>query len=109
VAKRLHFVVERDTAQTVLRVDGEINIDSSPDLRDQLLGLVADGCPRLVVDLTGVTYIASSGLATLVEAQQRTRETGTAMVLRGVSPRIRKVFTLARLEKVFTFDGEQTD
>jgi anti-anti-sigma factor len=109
VAKRLHFEVQQGDRETVLLVRGEINIDTSQDLRDQLMGLTANESAGLVVDLSGVTYIASSGLATLVEAQQRAREADMNMVLRGVSPRIRKVFTLARLEKVFTFDGEQKD
>jgi len=109
VAKKLTFEVERNDRETVLHVTGEVNIDTSPDLRDRLIQLGSNHAPRLVVDLSGVTYIASSGLATLVEAVQRARDAEADLILRGVNLQVKQVFTLARLEKVFTFDSDPTD
>ena len=53
-----------------MRLNGRIDVDSSPDLRDCLLAILSEKrLPRAItVDLAGVPYIETSGIATLVEA-----------------------------------------
>jgi anti-sigma B factor antagonist len=67
----------------VLTVKGRVNIDSSPELRDRLLALLQkEFHAALTIDLTGVPYIDSSGLATLVEALKLARAVKTRLRLR---------------------------
>jgi anti-sigma B factor antagonist len=60
---------------------GEIDLHVAPRLSDELEGAIADGAHRLVVDLSGVSFIDSSGIATLVRAAERLRIRGAELVL----------------------------
>jgi anti-sigma B factor antagonist len=91
---------ERD-GLPVLAVEGEVDLSTSPQLRSSILGEVAPGRASLLLDLGGVTYMDSSGLATLVEALQLTRSHGGEIVLFGLTPQVRSIFELAQLHKVF--------
>jgi anti-sigma B factor antagonist len=99
---QLGLNVTHSDSQTVLTVTGDINMTTSPRMRAALIQAASEQPARLVVDLGGVTYIDSSGIATLVEALQRARREGRQLVLRGLRESIRAVFRLARLDEVFT-------
>jgi anti-sigma B factor antagonist len=81
---------------------GEVDLSRSPELRSALLELVKTRPVRLVVDLSGVPYMDSSGVATLVEALQQQRRHQGKMVLCGLQPKVRSIFEIARLDMVFT-------
>jgi len=85
----------------ILALDGEIDLESSPELRTLLAARAEAKEPRLVVDFSEVTYIDSSGLATLVEYVQNALKFGGRFALGGVSERLRTVFDLARLGEIF--------
>jgi anti-sigma B factor antagonist len=94
--------VTRSDSESVLTVTGDINMTTSPRMRAALIQVASQQPKQLVVDLEGVTYIDSSGIATLVEALQRARREGRQLVLRGLREGIKAVFRLARLDEVFT-------
>jgi len=83
-------------------LSGDIDLSRSPVMRHELLQHAERGHPRLVVDLSGVSYMDSSGVATLVEALQAQRKHGGRMVLCGLQDRVRSIFEIARLDMVFT-------
>ena len=86
---------------SIVAVTGEVDLYSSPKMREALLASLSQRQARVVVDLSGVTYMDSSGIATLVEALQAARKGQGRLVLAGLSDRVREVFELARLETVF--------
>lgn len=86
---------------TLIRVLGEVDMSSSPKVREALIGLTKQQIPAIVVDLTGVRYMDSSGIATLVEGLQETMSYGGKFRLAGLTPKVRQVFELARLSDVF--------
>ena len=86
---------------TVVAFEGDIDLQSSPEARNALLAAVSGGNPVLV-DLAGVTYIDSSGVASLVESFQNARKSGRQFDLVAVSDGALRVLKLARLDKVFT-------
>jgi len=86
---------------TVVAFEGDIDLQSSPDARAALLAAVS-AADSILVDLSGVTYIDSSGVASLVESFQNARKTGRQFVLVSVSDGALRVLKLARLDKVFT-------
>jgi anti-sigma B factor antagonist len=88
-----------DTA--IIALKGEIDLESSPVARELLLSNVA-GKKNILVDLSAVSYIDSSGVASLVEALQASRKNGTEFALAAASEAARRVLELARLDKVFT-------
>ena len=81
---------------------GDIDLSRSPQLRQDLIQLINQAPDRLVVDMTAVPYMDSSGVATLVEALQRQRKHKGKMVLCGLQPKVRSIFEIARLDMVFT-------
>jgi anti-sigma B factor antagonist len=91
----------RRVAQTaVVALQGEIDLQNSPALRKELLGWLAER-QDVVVDLSAVDYIDSSGIASLVEAYQTARHQGGHFSLAAVSPAALRVLKLARLDEVF--------
>jgi anti-sigma B factor antagonist len=82
-------------------VRGEIDIATSPELRRQL-EQVADDDEPIVVDVSDMTFIDSSGLGVLVEVLKRRRETGGQPVaLRGMQEPVRRVFEITGLTDLF--------
>lgn len=85
----------------VVSFEGDVDLQSSPEARKVLLAAV-DGSKPVLVDLSRVSYIDSSGVASLVESFQKARKSGLDYTLVAVSDSARRVLELARLDKVFT-------
>ena len=84
---------------------GEIDLETSPQARKILLDTV-DHCEKILIDMASVTYIDSSGIATLVEAFQRAKKNGKHMAFICLSPAVVRVLSLARLDKVFAIHAD---
>jgi len=92
---------EKDGDTQIVVVAGEIDFSCSPDLRVGLMKLLDEPHGKLIVDLGGVPYMDSSGVAVLVEALQRQRSAGHPMVLCGLTTKVRSIFEISRLDAVF--------
>jgi anti-sigma B factor antagonist len=88
-------------APNVLPLEGEIDLHVSPRVAASLRALTEQKPERLVVDLSRVTYIDSSGLAALIEGMQNVEAYGGKFVLAGVQENVRPIFEIARLDQVF--------
>ena len=97
----LTIEVEKSPNGVVIRVDGEVDLYSSPELRKKLLRAVPSSGGDVVVDLSGVSYIDSSGVATLVEGLRSARQHDVGFVLSAPSEAVTQVLELARLDRVF--------
>jgi anti-sigma B factor antagonist len=93
-------IAEGPEGSTVL-LTGEIDLERSPLARKTLLAAIGKG-RTVLVDMAGVSYMDSSGIASLVEAYQKARAAKTEFALIRVGPAVHKVLTLARLDKIFT-------
>jgi anti-sigma B factor antagonist len=89
----------------ILAVNGEVDVYSAPALKDKITDLIDAGKTTLVVDLSGVAFLDSTGLGALVEARAATTEAGGAMPLVCNQERILKLFTITGLDGVFTIRG----
>ena len=90
-----------ESQPNVLPLDGEIDLHVSPQISASLAGMIKKKPARLVVDLAGVTYIDSSGLAVLIEAMQSVGAYGGKFALAGLQESVRPIFEIARLDQVF--------
>lgn len=95
-------VRREDHGSAVLLVlDGQIDMHTSPELRRHLKRALDQRATPIVTDLTGVSFIDSSGLATLIEALQGTGRYGGKLTLVGLSPGVRNLFRLSNLTAIF--------
>ena len=85
----------------VLPLEGEIDLHVSPRVAESLRTMIDRKPARLVVDLSAVSYIDSSGLAVLVEAMQNVEAYGVRFFLAGLQENVRPIFEIARLDQVF--------
>jgi len=89
-ADTFHIASEQLGEQTLLKPDGSITIDSSPELRRVLLQILkAPDSRRLTLDFSEVDYIDTSGLAVLIEALRSARHLGKSLQLKGLRERPR--------------------
>ena len=92
----------------IVQLSGEIDLESSPKVRLALLDCVGSKA-GVLVDMSAVTYIDSSGVASLVEAFQNARKSDTRFGLAEVSESALRVLELARLDKVFSIHPTVAD
>ncbi len=92
--------VRQEQGVSIVELRGDVDLESSPDARKLLLDCVQRKMP-VVVDLSGVSYIDSSGIASLVESFQLARTKGSEFSLAAVSESAMRVLKLARLDTVF--------
>jgi len=91
-----------DDGVVVVTPVGDIDMSRSPDLRHVIQSKFDhSGIRKLVVDLDEVGYMDSSGLATLVEAMRTAKSKSVPLVLASLSPRVRSLFEIAKLDTVF--------
>ncbi len=86
--------------RNVVALHGEIDLERAPGVRRLLLNSVEQG-KDMLVDLSAVSYIDSSGIANLIEALQAAKTKGQRFALVSVSEQAKRVLKLARLDTVF--------
>lgn len=96
-----------ESAFIVVAPEGEIDLHSSPLVKEQIEPLITQQRPNVVVDLAGVSYIDSSGLAVLIEAMQRVQAYSGKFSLCGLRENVRHIFAIARLDQVFKIFADQ--
>lgn len=93
--------VEQLEDSVIIAPEGEVDLSNSRELQLELKRVLKTKPTRLVVDLSQVLYMDSSGVATLVEAMQIARRQSTDLVLCTLQPKVQSVFEIARLDRVF--------
>lgn len=96
----MHYPTRQTGPYTVITLTGEVDLHYSPQAREQILDHLNRGHP-VMVDLSGVEYIDSSGIASLVEGYQLAKNNHLEFGLVGVSDAAMQVLQLTRLDKVF--------
>lgn len=90
----------------VITVEGEIDMFSSPSLREKLLPLFGKGVGAVIVDLTQVSFMDSSGIATLVEGLQWSKKDKKQFILTGLGDNVLNALALTKLDTVFTIQPD---
>jgi anti-sigma B factor antagonist len=104
----MQIATRQTEVATIVDVKGDIDLYNSPEMRKVILEELRDKrTARLVINLTQVRYIDSSGVASLVEGLKTSKTLGSRFMLFGLSPAAREVLELSRLIRVFeVFDSE---
>ncbi|MDX1681731.1 MAG: STAS domain-containing protein [Phycisphaeraceae bacterium] len=105
MAEKNHQNLNTETTDhgLVVRLEADVDVGSSPTLRASLIQLIESQSPdRLVLDLDQVSFMDSSGVATLVETLRRQTSDGGELVLANMQPRVKGIFEISRLDDLFT-------
>ena len=97
------ITVLQNDEEVLVRLNGRTTVDSSPDLRDRLLQVLSEQpSPRVItVDLSGVTYIEASGIATLLEALKIARHRQMTFCLQGLGGSVLRLFEVTGVLALF--------
>jgi anti-sigma B factor antagonist len=93
----------------IIALAGDIDMYASPEVRQQLLRLIGQRVPVIMVDLTNVTYIDSSGIATFVEGLQGMMSYSGRLKFFGIPMKVMEIFNFSKLDKVFDMYGSMED
>ena len=91
---------ENTGSKLIAHIEGEIDLDKTDDLREKI-SLIIDNHSNIELDLTKVTYIDSSGVAVLIESNQKAQELSKELSLK-LSDAVLSVLKMAKLESFFT-------
>lgn len=97
----METTVELEAGVTIVAVSGNLEAASATELGLRLDGLLAAGHQRFVIDLAGLRFMDSSGIAVLVRLFKRVRIGHGDVRLAGAQPPVEKIFRLVRLDRVF--------
>jgi anti-sigma B factor antagonist len=92
---------ENSSDRYVVIVRGEVDLYSSPELREVLTGGLPKEVGSVCVELSGVPYMDSSGVATLVEGLRAAKAASLSFVIIAPSAQVKKILELSRLDSVF--------
>jgi anti-sigma B factor antagonist len=95
----LKISVEGNGQRRTVRLEGECDIASAPELRESLRPLVPPDVNDLVVDVSDLEFIDSTGLGVIVGALRRIREGGGELTLAGAKGPVRRVLEVTRLDQ----------
>jgi len=85
----------------LLGIEGEVDVYTSPQLKQEIIKLAESGVKRLIIDLSKVEYMDSTGLGVLISGLKRLRESEGNLALVGPGVRITRIFEITGLDKIF--------
>jgi len=97
----MQIVVNEKDGIFICRVDGEIDINTAVQLKKSFDKLIREKRDKIVINMEKVSYIDSSGLATLVELLKNFRKYGARLKLAGLTTKVKSLFEITKLEKLF--------
>ena len=85
----------------VLKLQGRLDVASSPELEKQMKGLLDSGADRILLDLVRLEFLSSSGPRIFIQCAKRIKDVNGKLVLCGMNPSVLKVFKITQLDSVF--------
>jgi anti-sigma B factor antagonist len=101
--------IRRDTDATVVVLSGEVDLQHSPQLHATLVDIAAGRPKRLILNLSQVNYMDSSGVGTLVELLRRVNAYKGKLALVGMTERVRSVFEVTKLDRFFSIHPSEEE
>ena len=96
--------------QSTVAVAGRTTVDTSPYLRSALLDLLRRGAaPVVVIDVSGLSYLDMSGIATFLEALKAARERSVKLRLAGMSGQVRRLAEISQLDTIYRAWGSEVE
>lgn len=100
VPSLLSLDIQKNPTETMIRVSGRVTSATSEQLQAKVRELIPDK-KRIVLDLTGTSYVDSSGLGALVGLYVSCKRGGSPLKLVNLTPRLKDLFTMTNLAPIF--------
>jgi len=97
----VHIEHATHAGHTVLKLSGDVDLRSVPQLRESLADAIQRPGQHILIDLSGVPYMDSSGVGTLVFIKREVERRNGTVALVGLQPRVRGVFEITHLDAFF--------
>lgn len=104
----MKIITEQRDSCMLCKIEGEINLSTSPELRKAFDNFIRNNVKKIVIDFSGVPYVDSSGLATLIELLQRLKKISGRLRICCVSEKVKNVFEITKLHKLFELFDDQS-
>ena len=98
------ITVENDPDGVLVRIVGEIDLATAPEVNRVCEELVGNGHGRLLLDLDGVEFMDSTGLSAIAGAKQAADSNGHRLAIRCGSPQVRRLFELTGMLDYLDFE-----
>ncbi|MCX8053022.1 MAG: STAS domain-containing protein [Armatimonadetes bacterium] len=108
----MNFKMETRTSEKnvpIIGLQGEVDVYTAPQLKQQMISLLEQGAKEIVVDLTDVDYLDSTALGVLIGGLKRLREIDGNLMLICPNARIRRVFEITGLDKIFDIHNSEQE
>ncbi len=103
----MQLKITRDDTQLTAALIGELDHHTAAEVREKIdAAILQERCPMLVLDLSGLTFMDSSGIGLIMGRYRLIRSLGSRMRLRGASKRMQTVLRLAGMEKLPIWDDD---
>lgn len=98
----MDIVCEKKDAGTLVRVSGRMDAITAPDFETECVQVIDSGEKVIVVDLSGLDYISSAGLRSILASAKKSKATGTTLHFSGLSGMVEEVFQVSGLGSMFS-------
>ncbi len=102
----MEFAQERAGEVVIVRLAGRLDSSAAQPAEENFGRVLADGTPHLAIDLSKLEYISSAGLRILLLVAKKVREAQGRIVLFGLVPNVREVFSISGFDQIFSIEAD---
>jgi anti-anti-sigma factor len=99
---------EKQDKVTIVTVVGRLDAPGAPKVEAYCRALIQDGSKHLLIDMTGVDYVSSAGLRSLLVLAKAVKAVGGAMVLCGLSPTVHEVMRISGFDNILSLAADRS-
>lgn len=104
------FSIDEEAGFPVVCLEGNlIEKHQADDLLEEINDLLNDGSDKIIIDMSKLNYLNSSGLGIILSILTRTRKSGGEVVISGVNDRLNKLLVITKLDAVFQFSKNRSE
>lgn len=104
----MNFKIKRKKTAVVCYIEGDVDIDTAPALKKEFASLIASKSKKIILNFNKLNFIDSLGVATLLWLFKNIKKVRGEVALSNIAPKIRSVFSITKLDKVFKiFESEE--
>jgi anti-anti-sigma factor len=104
MSELLSITRSNQDGSVILALSGELDVISAPELAEELEALAQEACPRVLIELSGLSFVDSAGVSVLVKARHAADATGRRLILRNPTEQVHQVFSVLGLASWLAFD-----